>query len=930
MEKVFLTVCHMAVMASFVMAAVLAARLLLKKAPKMFTMLLWGLVALRLILPFSVESAFSLVPKQVAHTEPAVVTAAASATYTTQSRVTSVPTALSVTQTTKTSDTVTATVTVAPPAAVVTTVTTRPTASSVASTTESIPWTTVGICVWVCGMLAMLLYSVWQYWRLRRLVRASIRWRDNVFVCDDIDSPCILGVFRPHIYCPSDLTEEELAVVVAHENAHLQRLDHLTKLFGFLLLCVYWFHPLVWLCFVLFCRDLETACDERVIRSMNAEQKTRYSEVLLACSAKHSAASMSLAFGEIGVKSRLKAILHYKKPTFWIVLAAIVAIVAVAVCFLTVPVTNTPQTKDTNPAASDHETTKPTDLKVEDTPKRNNTFQVVGPDGEVVLTYLHLQDARASYTMHNESEVPTAVVMITLNKEGTALFAEKTKQYIGEELSVTIDGETVFEATVNEPITDGELYILGGDIDSIKDAEEMAYRLMYQTEAFRPSGEYTLPLENWQTDGLMSIGLDDYRMTMLAEGDDKKVYLLSGTAVDSTNPYTALAVETENKVFVVGMGGDSNITEVQLCEMDGRTGDEVVVCKETSTGQRTVTVYTVRDSSDFDNAKLYPILLSENEYQYSRFSSVTLPEFKECVVDEQFGNIWMFEHTDLQPLFGAAYDTEGFPLVSDTFLLDVMPCRYEFIDEESDGVVELAMYAEVYSGYTDNSVGEYCTKYRYDEISRGMTCFEASFFPKSDKLKEITRASFGGMIGEQTLEYAGMQFPYPIVQGVGNDSAINQTLPVAIAQCVEGVLNANDIYDDYEIDVRLMDVVYIPFESDTKFSLVYHATYFDAFSDYPVAISFAVTVDKQSGKRLTLNDLVDIEQARKQFVSQYAKYDRVNYHEPLTLEDYLEMLTSCDMTYDLTGALNSFVCNDTVCILRSAVGLYWSFVIRLT
>ena len=188
----------------------------------------------------------------------------------------------------------------------------------------------------------MLLYALVSYLRLRRRVSVSLPVQDHIYLCDAISSPFILGVVKPHIYLPSGLDEVQRQNVLAHEQAHLARRDHWWKPLGFALLAVYWFNPVLWLAYALLCRDIELACDERVIRTMDESAVKTYSTVLLACSMPRKAAiTCPLAFGEVGVKERVKNALHYKKPAFWVVAASVAVCVVVAVCFLTNPPTDT-------------------------------------------------------------------------------------------------------------------------------------------------------------------------------------------------------------------------------------------------------------------------------------------------------------------------------------------------------------------------------------------------------------------------------------------------------------------------------------------------------------------------------------------------------------------------------------------------------------
>ena len=191
---------------------------------------------------------------------------------------------------------------------------------------------------WAVGIYIIVMAALAGYLSLRSAVAASIPLEGNVYLCDNIKSPFILGVFRPRIYLTSGMDEAARDCVLRHERAHLRRWDHVWKPLGFVLLAVYWYNPLVWLAYILFCRDMELACDERVIRDMAAEERAVYSQALLDCSqGRRWVAACPLAFGEVGVKTRVKAVLWYKKPGFWISVAAVLVCIAVAVCFLTNP-----------------------------------------------------------------------------------------------------------------------------------------------------------------------------------------------------------------------------------------------------------------------------------------------------------------------------------------------------------------------------------------------------------------------------------------------------------------------------------------------------------------------------------------------------------------------------------------------------------------
>ena len=315
MAAVFLKLLNLSISASWLVLAVLVLRLVSKRSPKWMNVLLWGIVALRLVLPFSVESALSLIPSAET-VSPAAVQFDPAPTIT--SGVSVIDNAVNPSLSEHFS------------------------AVPTASVNPLYVWTEIAGWVWLIGLGAMLLYALVSYLRLRRRVSVSLPIQDHIYLCDAISSPFILGVVKPHIYLPSGLDEVQRQNVLAHEQAHLARRDHWWKPLGFALLAVYWFNPVLWLAYALLCRDIELACDERVIRTMDESAVKTYSTVLLACSMPRKAAiTCPLAFGEVGVKERVKNALHYKKPAFWVVAASVAVCVVVAVCFLTNPPTDT-------------------------------------------------------------------------------------------------------------------------------------------------------------------------------------------------------------------------------------------------------------------------------------------------------------------------------------------------------------------------------------------------------------------------------------------------------------------------------------------------------------------------------------------------------------------------------------------------------------
>ena len=329
MSKLFLHLLNISITAGWIVLVVVLLRFVLKKAPKWTRVVLWGLVALRLILPVSIESPLSLVPSEQT---------VSIATWTLPDTAVGTSEEGSAAQRTTAERVVFQTGFPALNSAINPTMKQSYEHHSTVSTVK-----TVAGWVWLIGVVGMLFYALISFLRLKHRVRASVLLEKGVYVCDEISDPFILGLIVPKIYLPSGMDEQTRAYVLAHERAHLKRFDHIWKPLGFLLLSVYWFNPLLWLAYILLCRDIELACDEKVVKELDDAGKAAYSEALVTASvSRRSIAACPLAFGETGVKSRVKSVLNYKKPAFWIILVAILACIAVAVCFLTMPKKNQP------------------------------------------------------------------------------------------------------------------------------------------------------------------------------------------------------------------------------------------------------------------------------------------------------------------------------------------------------------------------------------------------------------------------------------------------------------------------------------------------------------------------------------------------------------------------------------------------------------
>lgn len=395
MGEIFLKLLNLSITASWLILAVLCIRLLFRKIPKWITCLLWGVVAIRLIFPFSIESAFSL---QLS-AEPIRTSTMVEGELIPY--VPSVNSNIGVVENT-----------VNPLLA----------EAFAYQETESVAplqiATEIAGSVWLSGMVVLLIFALVSMIKLRLRVREAVRYKENIYICDAVKSPFILGIIKPRIYLSSALSEEEMDYIIAHERAHLKRKDHLWKPFGYLLLCIYWFNPLCWIAYIMLCKDIELACDEKVIKDMSFGDKKEYSRVLLFCATqRHLVMACPLAFGEVGVKERVKTVLNYKKPTFWITIAAIVVCAIVAICFLTNPAKEY-QIRITIPAGSE------TGFYYSDEeicPKRNTLTIAKGGhlgDTEVILLPVEVKEENA----YDEPIYITAVAPAKMDVEKGAWF----------------------------------------------------------------------------------------------------------------------------------------------------------------------------------------------------------------------------------------------------------------------------------------------------------------------------------------------------------------------------------------------------------------------------------------------------------------------------------------------------------------------------
>ena len=314
MYSAFVKLLNLSLAGSVMVLAIMLLRIVLKKAPKKLICILWALVALRLICPVSIASrasVFNFIKSTPVSQEQELYFHYSGHTEkpTVEFRRPVLPAENDVQETRK------------------------------VETKTSDLYLPVVINIWLFGALLMIGSAAWSYWNLRKRVSASISFSEDIRICDEIDSPFILGIIKPVIYLPSGLDEKMKESVLSHERAHLRRFDHLWKPFGYLILSIYWFQPVIWIAYILFCRDIEGACDEKVISQLDKKEIALYSEALLVCALNRRAVTACpVAFGETSVKGRIKNIMKYKKPSFWIISIAVISCLALAVGFLTDPV----------------------------------------------------------------------------------------------------------------------------------------------------------------------------------------------------------------------------------------------------------------------------------------------------------------------------------------------------------------------------------------------------------------------------------------------------------------------------------------------------------------------------------------------------------------------------------------------------------------
>lgn len=489
MDDVFLKLVNLSISASWLILAVLVLRVVLKKAPKWVMPLLWGVVALRLVCLFSIESALSLIPS--AETIPSeIVTETREPVLYEQATLDIV---------------------------------TNPTLPSAAEVPVGVSRQQAQVdfniysVLWLAGMAALLVHALVSAGKLKRKLATAILLRDNIYESEFVDSPFVFGVVKPNIYLPMHMDEGMAAYVIAHEHAHLARRDHWWKVLGYLVLALHWFNPLVWVAYILFCRDIELACDEKVVKGLDGAARADYSQALLSCAApKRAVAACPLAFGEGNIKMRVKSALHYKKPAFWVAAAAVLAVVIVAVCFLT------------NPRSERGSLVWAQKLNAADVasielyvPAEGEARQYKKLDTEEMAQAVELiNSSRGTYIEKPETVYAGLPVWFLLTMDDGTVHA--VGSVVGHYL--IIDGDT-FDADV-ENQAEWENYVLKGDSASPIDmADRLSYALYGMTTGVYTLGEAVFEDSVWET---------SYEETFANTKSTPELWLSSALGTDMT------------------------------------------------------------------------------------------------------------------------------------------------------------------------------------------------------------------------------------------------------------------------------------------------------------------------------------------------------------------------------------------------------------
>ncbi|MBQ2981415.1 MAG: M56 family metallopeptidase [Lachnospiraceae bacterium] len=646
MNEFFLKILNMSISASWIILVVLVLRLLLKKAPKWINVLLWGIVAVRLICPFTIESAMSLMPS-VDILPPALIDTLQNTTNTTQditnTSQTTIGTSQDITDPLQ-NNLGTPTVDETHPQINNSHTPVIQEATATSAKDESIDYiqlfTSIFSKLWIIGVALMLTYSIISYIRIKKKINTAVLLRNNIYQSEVVVSPFVLGIIQPKIYLPFNVSEQNITPIIAHEQAHIKRKDYLWKPIGFLLLTLHWFNPLVWLGYILLCRDIELACDEKAIKEMTIAQRADYSQALLTCSVnRRMITACPIAFGEVNVKNRIKTVLNYKKPTFWIILVAIIASVIVAICFLTNPVSKKKST-DNKKTTTENETEEETE---EETKENNNSNSSSAEDASKDINKL-------------KAKFPTYFGLDTTKGLSVYIWQMAEDSYSCGLLANSDIGPTLYEQL--------QLQETPATLDEMSSIVAYYYPTNAQNHVtifpiVMPTSSYAYVINSDYTAKIIVLFWRNVR--------EMYPYIVLSTTTEKNTEEQATE-ETTDKVEPLKPQNMDKSTY----EPNGKTPQllkDVVLSKAEFTFVETELI--LEENNDYTSKKIaeWPMLLSKFNYRVNYFDDEVLPIDSYCVIDlneDGYNEIllhhpvgWLILHYEDNKVYGFHYFERG-------------------------------------------------------------------------------------------------------------------------------------------------------------------------------------------------------------------------------------------------------------------------------
>ncbi len=725
MTDIFLTVFNLSITASWMVIAVLLCRVIFKKAPKNLFCILWLLVGLRLALPFSIESIFSLVPS--AETIP--------------------PETIYRPQVQTGFDSVNDIInpilseTFAP----------VPYYSSVNRFQIFIE---TASNVWIIGIVIVILYGIISYTMLRLKVRDAVPAGDNIRQSEKISTPFILGFIKPKIYIPFRMDENNLKYILAHERAHLKRRDHLIKPVGFALMAVYWFNPVMWIAYIFLCRDIELACDEKVVRDFVANEKARYASALLDCSiSRRYIAACPLAFGEVGVKERIKNALNYKKPMLWIIIAAVISAIIITVCFMTNPKNEESPHSDNFTEESTTETTPEIslnwDIKNIGYATELAKYMCGDENGNGCIKIIHIDELEEFLSQLSKN--PLKDITDPIEKiyfENNLLLAvyytssSGSNRYSIENVYIDHNNKTITVSvlkTIPEVGTDdmsGWLgfveikNIYGTDIADYSCTTELSQK---QYSAPNLKNDSIKKADDWKTEGLKSAGLDGVEITYTSDISQGKLYLL-----EEKDPFYVIgkhfffAVEKGDQILLAQAGTGALAEYIHCCDVDGEQGDEILFMIDNGgiggAGSHSTYVFNI------NNNKISNIYHSDYSNNIHGFSTKLIEPFKVEIKNNYTGYT---SAIDVQNDFIYLFDEQGKPTSDIPVSIDCIN-SIEPKDVDNDGIYELICKRYSSLGSHSSYFGDAVTTLKYDKLSDSFKISDAEFIPYKAEEGKVT------------------------------------------------------------------------------------------------------------------------------------------------------------------------------------------------